>query len=117
MVGEQDAAEQSGGAGAAAHAEGNLVVEADVEWGGGATGAGEDVAVGLEDHVVVGAGAAVGVAAGGLDGERRAGGVGGEFGVEGEGERQGEAGGVEGGAEVGGGGGQDEADGRHGLVG
>ena len=76
----------------------------------------EDLAIGLEDHVVVGAGDAVGVAAGGLDGERRGVGRGirrnlRDVRVDGEGERERKTDRVETGTEVGGGCGQDEADG------
>ena len=53
VVGQQDAGEEGGGAGAAAHAEGDLVVELEMERCGEAGCGGEHVAVGVEDQVVV----------------------------------------------------------------
>ena len=52
VIGEQDAGEESGGAGSAAHAEGDLVVELEVKARGEDAGVGQDVDVGGEDEVV-----------------------------------------------------------------
>ena len=106
MVGQQHTAQEGGGTGATAHAEGDFVVDAQLERQGGAAGVAEHVAEGLEDHVVGGAGAAICVAAGSLDAEGRAAGTLRHFGIDGQIEGHCQAGGVESGAEVGGGGGQ-----------
>ena len=68
MVGEQDAGQECGGAGATAHAERNLVVEAEVQRLDGRP-AWRERRVGVEDHVAFEVRAEVRVAAGGFDGQ------------------------------------------------
>jgi hypothetical protein len=67
VVGEEDSGKERSCAGAAAHAQGDLVVELEMEARGEAAGGDENIDVGSEDEVVVEVGGEFGVAARGVD--------------------------------------------------
>jgi hypothetical protein len=71
VAGQQNSAEQSGGARAATHAQWDFVVDAQMEGQDGFACMGEHIAVGVQDEIVFGARAEVGIAASRLDGEVR----------------------------------------------
>jgi hypothetical protein len=96
VVGEQNCGEESGSAGAAAHAEGDLIVKLEMKTGSENANVGEDVDVGGEDQVIFELRAEIGVATASVDVEILSGG-----GVDGEVEGHRETDRVEARAEIG----------------
>ena len=96
VIGEENARQECGGAGAASHPQRYLIVDLQVKTGGEDAEVGEDIHVRGKDEVAFERGAEVGVAPSGVDAEvLRDGSIDGE--VEGHRETEG----IEAGAEVG----------------
>src|ERR1700678_1201885 len=69
VIGEENARQECGGAGAAAHPQRYLIVDLQVKTGGGDAGVGGDIRVRGENEVSLELGAEVSAPAGGVDAE------------------------------------------------